>query len=117
MIKQLMMKWFGITEPPCRSCEILQMELNRVITEKNDLLARILNPPVPIIEKESKEEFRPITPQHVPWRVRQQMMEAEDAKRAQLLKQSAKEIADLEKELGLPSAEEVDRGPIVAKVK
>jgi len=41
----------------------------------------------------------PITPQFIPWRVKQQMLEAEDRQKSKLMKDKEKEIAELEKEL------------------
>jgi hypothetical protein len=80
--------------------------------ERKELLHKLLTKeqPEPLIEK--SEPPQPIMPQFVPWRVRQQMLEAEDRKKAQLMrdkeveitasKQSvSKSIEDLEKELGV----------------
>lgn len=102
MIKLLFYKWFGIQDAPCESCELLKMQLHNSEQERKELLNRLLakNEPVsPLAMVE--EEFKPITSQFVPWRVRQQMLEAEDRKSSQLLQQSAKDIAELEKDLGI----------------
>ena len=44
--------------------------------------------------------------QQLPWRVRQQMLEAEDRKQAALMKEKKKEIEELEKELGVHMEQE-----------
>jgi len=69
--------------------------------ERKDLLHRLLEPgkaePPPTIS----EEPIPITPSFTPWRVRQQMLEAEDRQAAKLMKERARDIAKLESELGV----------------
>ena len=73
--------------------------------ERRALLHRALAPPPtePVAVDESK--ITPIQPQFIPWRVRQQMMEAEDRKKAQLMKDRSQEIEDLEKELEIHATE------------
>lgn len=104
MIKQLFYKWFGIEPQSCLTCEVLRDQLDESNRERRELLARLLEkdksePPV----KESVEPPQPITPQYTPWRMRRQMLEQEDRRTAQLMKDKAKEIAELEKELDIPS--------------
>jgi hypothetical protein len=69
--------------------------------ERKELLSRLLAKDTIEPLPPTTEEFKPITPQFTPWRVRQQMLEQEDAKKASLMKEKAKEIAELEKELGV----------------
>lgn len=101
MIKLLLMKWFGLTEPPCETCDILRYQLEKSEKERRELLDKLLSKDRPEPLPEKQEEFKPITPQFVPWRVRQQMLEQEDRKTAQLMHDKNKEIEDLEKELGI----------------
>lgn len=107
MIKELMYKWFGIEPLPCATCEVLRERLDESNRERKDLLHRLLdkaNPePSPVEEKEPV----PIKPAFTPWRVRQQILEAEDRKKHQLTKQKADEISALEKELGVDDASQV----------
>jgi len=101
MIKELLYKWFGL-DSSCPTCEVLRVQLAKSDAERRELLSKLLykenesEPP-----KVQEEEMRPIMPQFVPWRVRQQMLEAEDRRKAQLMKEKAKEIAELEKEMGI----------------
>lgn len=110
MIRQLLEKWFGLDPIHCETCEVLREQLHRSEAERRELLMRILDkdksepPPV------QPEEYKPVGQTHVPWRVRQQMLEAEDRKAAQLMKAKqaemkseprTQEIAELEKELGI----------------
>ena len=70
--------------------------------ERRELLNRLLErtqPEPPSVVRESEPQA--IKPAFVPWRVRQQMLENEDKKRAQLTRDKEKEIADLERELGI----------------
>jgi uncharacterized Zn finger protein (UPF0148 family) len=99
MIRRLLEKWFGLESNVCPVCEVLREQLHKSESERKELLQRALAPPSQPIEPETKEEFKPLTPQFVPWRVRQQMLEAEDRQKAHLMKEKAKEIAELEKEL------------------
>jgi hypothetical protein len=94
-----MYKWFGLESMPCLVCEVLRDQLDKSEKERKELLQRVLTPPSPEPSPEVKEEYKAITPQFIPWRVKQQMLEAEDRKKAQLMRDKAKEIEELEKEL------------------
>lgn len=99
-----MYKWFGIEPIPCATCEVLRERLDESNRERKELLHRLLDKanPEPVVPE--KEELEPIKPQFIPWRVRQQMLEAEDRKKAQLMKDKTAEIEKLEKELGVANA-------------
>jgi hypothetical protein len=101
IVTQLFYKWFGLSEPVCETCEVLRDSLARSEAERKELLHRLLEPKQaePLIKQD--EEFVPVTPKFVPWRVRQQMLEQEDKKKAQLLKDREVEIGKLETELGV----------------
>ena len=101
MFKQLMYKWFGLTDTPCESCEILRMQLEKSDAERRDLLHRLLEPKQAEPPSTPSEDYVPITPNFIPWRVKQQMLEQEDRVKAKLIKDRTKEIADLEKEVGI----------------
>lgn len=103
MLKELMYKWFGLEPTQCNTCEVLRSELENSNRERRELLSRLLDRDQPKAEKEDKEKYKPIQPQFVPWRVRQQMLEAEDRKRAELLKAS---ISKLEDELDVNASQE-----------
>ena len=101
MLKQLMYKWFGLSDAPCESCEILRMQLAESNAERKELLHRLLDkdkPEPPPLESEAPQS---ITPNFVPWRVRQQMLEQEDRQRAKLTRERELEIEKLEKEVGI----------------
>lgn len=99
MIKQLMYKWFGIEPIPCATCEVLREQLTNSERERRELLTKLLDKGNPEPLNIEHERPIPITPQFVPWRVKQQMLEAEDRKKSQLMKEKAQEIEELEKEL------------------
>jgi len=101
MLHKLFYKWFGLSEDVCETCEVLRAQLDESNRERKELLNRLLikDTPEPLPVKE--EELRPVQSQFIPWKVRQQMLEAEDRKKAQLMRDKAKEIAELEKELGV----------------
>lgn len=101
MWKQLFQKWFGLPPDSCESCEVLRQQLTESNAERKDLLHRLLDRDKPEPLQSEKEELKPITPQYTPWRVRQQMLEQEDRAKARIMKEKAKEIEDLENELGV----------------
>lgn len=118
MIKKLLYKLFGLSPDSCLTCEILRDQLEKSEVERRNLIARLLDREKPELPAQQTEEFKPIQPQYVPWKVRQQMLESEDRKAAQLMKDRKREIADLEKELGV--ATDVPRaasGGVIAEVK
>ena len=101
MLKQLLYKWFGLTDAPCETCEILRLQLDESNRERRELLHRLLDKDKPEPPSVSSEEPVPITPNFVPWRVRQQMLEQEDRVKANILKKHAQSVEELEKELGV----------------
>lgn len=118
MVKELLYKLFGLEPFPCPTCEVLRFQLDESNRERRELLQKFLERDKPEqTTAPAKEDMQPIRPQFTPWRVRQQMLEAEDRKQAQLLKEKQKEMADsrkpsieaLEKELEIPN-EAVNNG-------
>ena len=101
MLKKLLYKWFGLSDDPCESCDILREQLLKSDSERRDLLHRLLDKEKPEPPSTEKEEHIPVGPQFTPWRVRQQMLEEEDRAKARIIKDRTKEIADLEKEVGI----------------
>jgi hypothetical protein len=107
MISEIFRKWFGLTPLSCLTCEVLRDQLDKSEGERRELLTRLLEKDKPEPSPVQTVEPKAIQPQFIPWRVKQQMLEAEDRQRAKLVKDKAKEIEDLEKELGVKDASEV----------
>ena len=110
MVSELLRKWFGLEIlPPCTTCEVLREQLANSESERRSLLAKLLekNQPEPLPAPKEEEELTPIRPQFVPWRVRQQMLEAEDRRQAELLRRSKQNVEKLEKEVGVTDASKV----------
>jgi len=101
MLRKLMYKWFGLSEEPCETCEVLRLQLDESNRERRELLHRLLEKDRPEPPSNKEEEQVPITPQYTPWRVRQQMLEQEDRVKAKLMRDRAVEIDKLEKEVGI----------------
>ena len=101
MIKQLLYKWFGLSDPPCETCDILRMQLEKSDAERRDLLHRLLEKETPEPPSTAPESYIPVNPQHIPWRVRQQMLEQEDRAKAKIMRSHTEEIEKLEQELGV----------------
>lgn len=103
MIRLLLYKWFGLdSSVHCEACEILREQLHKSERERTELLHRLLdqNKSEPPSTKD-EEELVPINPKFVPWRVRKEMLEAEDRKKAELIRRSKENSEKLEKELGV----------------
>ena len=97
----------------CRTCEVLERQLELERYEKRQLLERIINPTVPtVIEKEPARVTIPTG--NMPWKTRQRLLEQEDRERARLMAQAARDnavdIKDLEKEMGIVEAERENAG-------
>jgi len=97
MLKEILYKWFGLELPvPCNTCEVLRERLAQSDAERRELLNRLLDRDKPEPVPTAEQDLKPIQPQYVPWRVRQQMLEAEDRHRAQLLRAKEKEKEETE---------------------
>lgn len=103
ILSELLRKWFGLEAIPCATCEVLREMLAKSERERADLLHRLLDKPQAEPPPAEMQEFKPIQPQFTPWRVRQQLLEQEDRKKAELMKKRAAEISELEKELEVSS--------------
>jgi hypothetical protein len=108
MLRLLLLKLFGIEEPPCQSCETLKLQLSIANHEKAEMLNTILS----FTKKEENTvsvappNYEELKPKMMTWNVRRQMLEAEDKKTAQLLaeqkrKSVSEQITELEKEVGI----------------
>src|SRR5215203_6618158 len=87
-----------VEEKVCQSCEILKEQLNIANFEKRELLNRITRPDEQTTPPLTT--LTPIMPRMLPWKVKQQMLQAEDRHKAQLLGNAPKESTeDLEKDL------------------
>jgi len=86
-------------ERVCLSCETLRQQLEIVNYEKRELLNKLIREP----EAPIQPDFSQMKPRMIPWNVRRQELEAEDRKRAQLIREKEKELGinELEKEIGV----------------
>lgn len=109
MITELLRKWFGLPEKSCQTCEILRDQLDESNRERKELLHKLLDKGAEPLPQVAEQHPVPITPPFVPWRVRQQFLEREDREAARVLRDRAKEISELEKQLGVSDASEVSR--------
>jgi hypothetical protein len=101
MLRRLAKFWHHLTEPhcdacraeieemrACASCETLRQQLEIANYEKRELLNKLIRPE-PVVNEPNFNELRPKT---VPWRVKREELEAEDRKRAAILKEKEKEL-------------------------
>jgi hypothetical protein len=90
---RIMEKLFNLTPQVCQSCESLklmldrQLDINRELT--NSIISQTKVQPEPI---QSNETFKPISPLHTPWRVRQQLLENEDRAKAAIMRKTNEEL-------------------------
>lgn len=82
----------------CNTCEVLQLQLELMRAERDILLGKLLDPKI-VSEPESKiEDLQPIK-KTLPWKARQQILEAEDRATAQLRNNQTKSTEELETEV------------------
>lgn len=92
----------------CKTCEALSYEIERLRSENERLLARVLEKPEKVVDRTVAPEPMAPLPRRVPWRVRQQMLEAEDRQKARILATAPKpdaSIEELEQEMDLVEGE------------
>lgn len=95
----------------CKSCEILNRQLEIISLERKQLLNSILNRNNESNSPTIQDEPEIVAPKIISWKVKQQMLEAEDRQRAVLMKQAvSKSVEELEKELGLTDVDSVKAG-------
>ena len=85
----------------CKSCEVLQHQLEVVNFEKKQLLDSILVKPVEPIQIEP--DLEKVKSKFIPWKVRQQMLEEEDRVKARILRKQS--IDELEEQLKIKEGE------------
>ena len=91
----------------CVSCDMLKQMNDHLRMDNEKLMRRLLDKPEPETIQEAKPmQTRPVA---LPWRVRQQMLEAEDRKKAELIRKAPKPLEvvsteELEKDLDIASA-------------
>lgn len=90
----------------CQTCEVLTVQLARANIEKDQLLAQIerMANPAPIVQESQSESPQPLKPRIVPWAVRKNLLEAEDRKAAELMREAKmkdKSTTELEEEVGI----------------
>lgn len=98
-----------IESKQCNSCDTLIRQLDIKTNECEVLLNKLINPSVKeVVETGPVQMTRPT--RNLTWNVRRQMLEAEDRKKAELLRAVPKpstnntDIEELEKELGVDDA-------------
>lgn len=96
----------------CKNCDTLRELLDSERYNNKQLLNSLLEQfaPKPVLQQVQQEQQVPVA-RSIPWRVRQQMLEAEDRKKAELIREqnrerteSRKSTEELEKELGISDA-------------
>jgi hypothetical protein len=106
--EQLLMIRENYTKPRiCESCETLRSQLATVNHEKQLLLSRVMDRPEKEIERTVAPPMQHLKPPiHTPWRVKQQMLEANDREKARALRNAPKpdivelkEMEEFEKEV------------------
>jgi hypothetical protein len=94
----------------CQSCETLRVQLEIANYEKKQLMDALLKPRQP--EEPTRLIVPPeqLAPRNIPWRVRQQMLEAEDRKQAQLNREAEEKAKRSAEASELKKAMDLKRG-------
>lgn len=95
-------------ESICESCEYLKMQIAREQELNRELMEKLTDKPEPMVIAEPKVQV-PI-PKFIPWKVRKQMLEAEDRRTAQVLKDKQNEMQQALRQTENPNIQ----GPVVA---
>jgi hypothetical protein len=98
----------------CSSCEVLQQEVARLRHDNERLLEKIINPTTnteaPV--RTDDEEKKPLS-NRLPWRARQQQLEAADREKAQEIRLRATapktDVTDLEREMEVVTKEREEK--------
>lgn len=91
----------------CPSCEALKEMLATANYEKKQLFDKLMLEKPPVVD-EKPPEMTQVQPRMIPWRVKRQLLEQEDRKKAELLRNAPKpdtDVKDLEQELGVVEKE------------
>jgi hypothetical protein len=86
----------------CKTCDVLQYEVERLRAENERLLSRVLHIPEREPERLVAPEPQALRPGAMTWAVRRQMLEAEDREKAKLINKAPQPddtINKLEEEL------------------
>ncbi len=93
----------------CKSCEMLQLQLDSANYERKQLLNTILELTNPKAEQSAPQiEQKIVQPKSIPWRVRQQMLETESRQAAGILRRQAEDVKEAMKASSTPT-EELER--------
>lgn len=104
----------GKTYEPCKSCELLKLQMATIIEDKNAqiesgnlererMLETILNfaKPISYEQPQNAVPIAPIKPAALPWRIRKNMKEREDKAAFETLQRIKNETQKLEVETGI----------------
>jgi len=94
VLHEIIFKLFKIDDS-CKSCETLRHQIDIANAERRLLLDSILSLTNPSVKEEPQVEYKPITPKHIPWAVKKEMLEEADRVKAK----ERRTIDELEKEL------------------
>ena len=75
----------------CKSCDTLRFQLELTQQQVKTLLDALTHKDE-VVPQQVSAELQPIMPRHVPWRVKQQMLESESRQAAAILKKKLDEL-------------------------
>lgn len=70
----------------CKSCEVLKVQLERANYEREQLINHLLKPAAAVEEKKPIPVTQPLNVRHMPFRVKQQILEAESREEARIMR-------------------------------
>lgn len=92
----------------CQSCEVLKSQLDRANREKDQLLRELLADDIKNETQPAAEAPQPVNPRLIPWKIKQQQLEAED--RAEAIKREAfKKEQEAARLASKPSTSELEK--------
>lgn len=93
----------------CPTCQVLGLQLSQSQDMNRELLRELFKKDEPIIQLKEPEIIEP-KQTNMPWKVRREILEAEDREKARLMKQAKEEasvtntISDMERQIGIHHA-------------
>lgn len=106
-LREWIREWLTIDREVCRTCEVLKEQL-AIERQFNKVMFEKLTKEETRVEYQPLQERVPIIPKHIPWAVQRQMLEAEDRRKAQVLRQNTENlkqrdstVEELEERIGI----------------
>lgn len=101
---------------PCEACEVLKTQLERANYEREQLINHLLKPPAPPDLVKPVPVTQPLNVRHMPFRVKQQILEAESREEARIMREHRETMKKADEQLIKEGFKKVDSSSAVVQV-